>query len=33
MVIVGVAHLVGKDGVIELLKKQGFKIKKLDIKK
>ncbi len=28
-VLVGVAHLVGEDGVLELLKKRGYKIEKL----
>jgi uncharacterized protein len=29
MVIVGVAHLVGKDGVVDLLRKRGYKVSKL----
>ncbi len=28
-VIIGAAHVVGKDGVIELLKKRGFLVKRL----
>jgi hypothetical protein len=28
-VLVGVAHLVGEDGVLELLKKSGYKVEKL----
>jgi uncharacterized protein YbaP (TraB family) len=29
LVVVGAGHLVGKDGVVELLKKKGFKVTQL----
>jgi len=32
MVIVGTAHLVGTDGLVNLLRKQGYKVVKLQKK-